>query len=308
MATQSQSKRYPGTDADMPADGQADGIGLAVARAAQAAAPEATVILFGSRARGDHRAGSDVDLLVIADDRPTLLGVKGDVSKAAYRKLKEVGGRFGVDVIGLTRERFNYCRRARNHIAAQAIRDGVIMNEECFDDWLPDDDGYPDDWPDTRQRIRNARRWQGSMNHSIATGLDDQELIGFIAQQGVENALKGWISAIDCEYHNIHSIDRLADILMDNVPEHSSAARDALDGLMAYITFPPEQLARRRPYESRDWLTEYAVTYRYGGAEHRLDAAGYRELAAQINRAIDAVVEQIYLITGTGPADLDDGG
>ena len=50
---------------------EADAIGLAVARAAQEAAPHATVILFGSRARGDHRPDSDVDLMVIAntDDR-----------------------------------------------------------------------------------------------------------------------------------------------------------------------------------------------------------------------------------------------
>ena len=48
--------------------GTPDAIGLAVARAAQEAARPAVVILFGSRARGDWREDSDVDLLVITEE------------------------------------------------------------------------------------------------------------------------------------------------------------------------------------------------------------------------------------------------
>ena len=71
---------------------------------------------------------------------------------------------------------------------------------------------------------------------------------------------------------------------MDNVAEGSSPARDELDALVEFIMLPPEQLARRRPLDPRDWLTQYAVDYRYGGAEHRLDAGGYRELQERISR------------------------
>ena len=189
---------------------EADAIGLAVARAAQEAAPEATVILFGSRARGDHRPDSDVDLMVIADtdDRMVLRAIQGTADRAAYRKLREFPVKFGYDVIGMTRERFDYCRRARNHVAAQALRDGVIMNDDEFDD-LGDEfeDGYPAGWPDIRQRLINARLRLGSLNRMIDMAFEDQDLIGFVAQQAVENALKGWISAIDCEYTNIHRIE-----------------------------------------------------------------------------------------------------
>ena len=48
--------------------GDADPVALEIARAAQKAAEPAVVILFGSRARGDHRPNSDVDLLVVAND------------------------------------------------------------------------------------------------------------------------------------------------------------------------------------------------------------------------------------------------
>ena len=288
---------------------QADAIGLAVAAAAQEAVPEATVILFGSRARGDHRPDSDVDLLVIVDERVSAVRSHGygAASNAAFRKLKECPGKFGVDVIPITRESFGHCRRARNHIAAQALRDGVIMNDDEFDNLGdPYDDGYPAGWPDIRQRLINARRWLGSLNHNIDTGLDDQELIGFMAQQAVENALKGWISAIDCEYRNIHRIHELADILIDNVAEHSSPARDELDALVEFVTLPPEQLERLRDHEARDWLTQYAVDYRYGGAEHRLDPDGYRELQERIDRVVNAFVEETYRITVTQPEDLED--
>ena len=176
-------------------------------------------------------------------------------------------------------------------------------------------DDYPAGWPDIRQRLINARRWLGTMNHSIDTGLDDQEAIGFMAQQAVENALKGWISAIDRDYTNIHRIDMPADIvmdqmrMMDHMAEHSSPARNELDALMEYLALSEAKRnkMRLRPDEPRDRLSLYAVMYRYGDVEHRLDPDGYRELQERINNAVPAFVGEIYRITGTGPGDLDNG-
>ncbi len=287
----------------------ADPLGLSIAQAAQDAAPDAVVILFGSRARGDHRANSDVDLLVIADDNAESdrLAIKTRASRAAHRKLLAgPPAEIGIDVISMYRSKFDYFRTAKTHVAAQALRDGVIMRGDAADfPPLPPDDDSPINWPDVRQRILNANRWLGSVNFSIDAGHDNQELIGFIAQQSVENALKGWIAAIDCEYRNIHDIATLADVLIDNVPPNSSPARDALDDLIAYVMLPPELLALRRPHEPRDWLTEYAVEYRYGGAEHRLDSAGYQELKTQIDRAVTTIVAHIHDLTETDAADLE---
>ena len=287
----------------------ADPLGLSIAQAAQDAAPDAVVILFGSRARGDHRADSDVDLLVIADDNAESdrLAIKTRASRAAHRKLLAgPPAEIGIDVISMYRSKFDYFRTAKTHVAAQALRDGVIMRGDAADfPPLPPDEDSPTNWPDVRQRILNANRWLGSMNVNIDVANYDQELIGFIAQQSVENALKGWIAAIDCEYWNIHDIVTLADVLFDNVPPNSSPARDVLDDLVAYVMLPPELLARRRPHEPRDWLTDYAVEYRYGGAEHRLDPAGYQELKTQINRAVTTIVAHIHDLTETDAADLE---
>ena len=286
----------------------ADPLGLAIAQAAQDAAPDAVVILFGSRARGDHRPDSDVDLLVIADDNAESdqLAIKTRASRAAHRKLLAgPPAEIGIDVISMYRSKFDYCRTAKTHVAAQALRDGVIMRGDAADfPPLPPDGESPINWPDVRQRILNANRWLHSLNFSIDAGHDNQELIGFIAQQAVENALKGWIAAIDCEYRNIHDIATLADVLFDNVPPNASPARDVLDDLIAYVMLPPELLARRRPHEPRDWLTDCAVEYRYGGAEHRLDPAGYQELKTQINHAVITVAAHIHNLTNTTPSDL----
>ncbi len=249
--------------------------------------------------------------MVVDDDAESdVLAIRTRVSRAAHHRLRnEPPCKVGIDVIGMSRRKFDYFRTAKTHVAAQALRDGVIMrgDETDFPPLAPDENA-PLNWSDVRQRVLNANRWLGSVNFSIDAGHDNQELIGFIAQQAVENVLKGWIAAIDCEYWNIYDIATLADVLFDNVPENSSPARDALDDLMAYVMLPPELLALRRPHEPRDWLTEYAVDYRYGGAEHRLDPAGYQDMKTRINRAVTTIVAQIRLTTGTGtgPGDLDD--
>ena len=290
---------------------QADPFGLEIAAAAQENDPNATVILFGSRARGDHRPDSDVDLLVVWDETLPPPAPRSEVeANAARREFFQRLGKVGLDNIKMTRRQFGYCRRARNHIAAQALRDGVIMNDDDFSDLCDEDfdDGYHVGWPDIRQRLINARRWLGSMNHNIDTGNDDQELIGFSAQQAVENALKGWISAIDCEYRNIHHLTELADIVLDNTAEGSSPARAELEALVEYTALTEAQRAalRLNDRDAHDWLSLYAVLYRYGGVERRLDLAGYQELRGRINRAVTAFVDETFRITVTGVGDLED--
>ena len=137
--------------------------------------------------------------------------------------------------------------------------------------------------------------------------LRDQELIGFAAQQAVENALKGWISAIDGEYRNIHHLKELADILLDNTAEGSSPARAELEALVEYTALTEAQRAtlRLNDRDPHDWLSLYAVLYRYGGVEHRLDLDEYRDLQERIGRAVTAFVAETFRITGTGAGDLE---
>ena len=57
--------------ANRPEPHKADPLAFAVAEVVQRSVAPARVILFGSRARGDHRPDSDIDLLVISTNGNT---------------------------------------------------------------------------------------------------------------------------------------------------------------------------------------------------------------------------------------------
>lgn len=85
------------------------------------------IILFGSRARGQAKPGSDYDLLVIEDGmtEPT----------AAVDRV----GEFHVDLVDLdappvdvllyTQAEFDYWRVGRNNVVARAAREGQVVYE-----------------------------------------------------------------------------------------------------------------------------------------------------------------------------------
>ena len=245
----------------------------AVAKAVYDALRPRSVILFGSRARGDFRRDSDVDLLIITDGDRMDNDEYMLARDAAHAKSAEVYGarsRFGVDVLNMSAETFRHCRRAKNHVAGQAARDGVDMNG----DRIPPDGQEPDNMPDIRQRVANTRRNLGDMRKSVEVGGFSQEAIGFFAQQTLENVLKVWISALDDEYGNTHDLD----ILMVTIRMHPS--EDESDA-----------------GERLRWLAKYAVEYRYEGARIRVEDS--HELLRILSETVLAIIERIGELTGT---------
>ena len=248
----------------------------AVAQAVYDAVRPVAVILFGSRARGDYRDDSDVDLLVItgddADDRDIYKGA----STAAHEKAREVYGRFtGVDVVQFTEGKFAYYRRARNHVAGQAIRHGVIVSEKP----LEPGNQEPTNWPDVEQRFivatRNLRGLETMVVHHPPSEAP-QEIVGFLTQQSVENALKGWISALGGEYDRTHNLEGLIGKVRQYTSEENTLAGENLN-----------------------WLTRYAVEYRYGGAV--IEIADRRELLDVVADLVDAIAGRIKALTGSAP-------
>ena len=199
----------------------------AVAKAVYDALRPRSVILFGSRARGDFRRDSDVDLLIITDvDRLSQdeYVLACDAANAKSAEVYGVRRGFGVDVLNMSEEKFRHCRRAKNHVAGQAARDGVDMNG----DKIPPDNQEPDNMPDIRQRVINARRNLHDLRGVVEGDGFSQEIIGFLAQQTVENILKGWISALDDEYRNLHDISKLAAIVRKHPEEEDFDAGEQL--------------------------------------------------------------------------------
>lgn len=244
----------------------ADPHALAAARAAQAQVPGATVILFGSRATGRYHPGSDIDLLIVTNEQdPFSAEIKA--RKAALNYVKANPPRVPVDAIGIRRSQFERCRKANQHIAGQASRYGVIVSGENLDPAPSGGGRYPDHWPETRRRIERAEAW----NQSLADVIENQhqELVGFTAQQAVENALKGWLSAYNSE-------------------------------LFGFIRYPsPDE-----PEGYRDWLTDYAARYRYSGTAHIMASEEGQELQQLVNQFVIAAVARIHRLSGTDPSDV----
>ena len=251
-------------------NGKADPKAVAVARAVYDAVRPESVILFGSRARGDHREDSDIDLLIISNDSVSL-DTRMKAQQAAMEAAQQIyGDYFGADLVWMPWDKYMQCRNGINHVAAQAARDGVDMNGEKEE--YEQDAERPFDWADVRQRVINANRELIGLEILIGANAP-QELIGFHAQQALENILKGWISAFGAEYRNTHELGNLLGIIRNNPEEDSTPAG--------------EELA---------WLTQYAVEYRYEGARLIMDDP--IEVYHLIDQVVSAVGERIKALTG----------
>ena len=248
----------------------------AVARAVGEAVHPDKVILFGSRARGDFTPDSDIDLLIITGSGPVDQQTYQRTSAAAHRKVEELyGDSISVDLVRMSERAFRDGRRARNHVAGQAVRDGFDANG----DKVTYDNPEPTNWPDIRQRIANAERYLNDLEVLTENPRSSQELIGFTAQQALENALKGWISALDADYRNTHDLADLMAIVRQHPAESDTSAG--------------ERLA---------WLTEYAVRYRYAGAEVVMDDRF--ELLAAVTETVEAIIARIRALTATEEEEL----
>lgn len=77
------------------------------------------VIVFGSIARGEARADSDIDLVVIA---PEAWDGRADLQQAVRERLGN-----DCDVLHLTRKHFTLAPEAREPVVAEILRDGLAL-------------------------------------------------------------------------------------------------------------------------------------------------------------------------------------
>ena len=283
-------------------DGTPDRHALNVALAVQKEVAPAMVILFGSRATGRHREHSDIDLLVIAGDS-SKRGAEIGARNAAYAYMKSNPPRLGLDVIGMTRKEFDYRRRAKQHVAGQAARYGVIMNGETLGPPPHYEDGYPAHWPETRQRIQNAEEYHHHFNEMVDENHWNQKTLGFLGQQAVENALKGWLSAYNDDRTFGHDLTALwgdAEGIEDWSNPALGPLHESMTRLFDYIKYEdPMQTG-----EQTDWLTKYGVICRYAGASYQMTQEERRQLRERINDAVNSVIERVHAISGTAESDV----
>ena len=282
---------------------KADPHALAIAKAAQdAVTPGATVILFGSRATGRHRPDSDVDLMVLTDgDSPQVSARRA--GRAARRYMEGHPPWLAINSIGFTWRDFHHYSKAGLHVTGQAARFGIFMNNEGLaqphHNDAPLETGYPAHWPATSLRLRNIMRHGHDLERQ-AEHLDmSTEMFGFTAQQAVENALKGWLSAYNVQRDYGHDLLDLWETIQDVEDRGLLTAGAALDetaALFAIISYDDAG-------NPADWLSNYAVIYRYHGVEFEADSAYIRGLADKVGRTLDAIVAHIYRISGVSSED-----
>ena len=262
---------------------KADPKAVTVARAVQEQAPnDAVIVLFGSRARGDYHERSDIDLMMLVPDRDAS---GHDAWAAASRTARAVAEReygrpVAVDVLQIDHPRFRRGRRAVNHVAYDIIRDGIPMTQIPFSAIDPDardDDGYPDNWPDISERLRDALRAFGYMRYDLADGAE--KYLGRNGQETLEHCYKALISALGVAYPRTHDLREL-EAQLDQLSERHG------------LHIPP----------CLDWLEGF-----YGGK--RYDPPGPipiepQAFFEQVEQVKDAIIARVHEITGTSESDL----
>ena len=175
---------------------------LTVARQLQDRVAPAQVVLFGSRARGDWHADSDIDLMVIADD-PTR-AQRREYASLGWQLLKPEAARLypepvEVQIFTMARAEFEWARRARMHLAGGVQHDGLTAQGEPMP---PIEQNDP--WPAVQKflRVSHAALFRALR----AEGEGDHKEAALQAHHALETALKAYASALELTFRKSHDL------------------------------------------------------------------------------------------------------
>ena len=241
---------------------QPDGRAVAVAQAIYGAARPRRLILFGSRARGDHREDSDIDILIVTDEPPAE-SHKEKVSAAAERCAADQYQRpVPVQLVWNTAAEYRQRRRTVNHLVARALDDGVLMPENLADFDDPAEDDYSYEWTVTSERVRNAEQHLDTFQ-LLAEGGRSDRMLGKNAQEGMEHALKAVISAAGARYERTHNLHRLLQQARDADPELNFVPRSDFRALLQYCGsddyYPPKDPMTNSPTYREDVVADLTI-------------------------------------------------
>ena len=276
-------KAHPENPATPPPPVGYDANALAVAQAVLRESGADDVILFGSRARGDHRPDSDIDLLLVHPNRNDD-AVRDKARSAAAAKTQAVyPGKTPVDLIWFTPQEYDRLRRTINSVAAIATREGIAMDGQPAGNSHNGETGdYAAEWTVTGQRCDHARAHLRMLRRAI----QDREItlmIGQQAHQAMEHAIKALISAASRRYPRHHELLDLETVM-----------RRADPGFTAPLESPLKE------------LNDYGGGLRYDGPYAPL--GNPNELYRQVESDVGRIFQRIAAITGQDPwQDQDQG-
>ena len=264
-----------------------DPAGLEIARAVQDATQHATVILFGSRASGDHRPDSDVDLLLIADGPQAAR----DATAAVNRWLHSNKPPLDVNFRTMTSHEFQIRRRLGQSLAGQAARHGVNPMGERLE-YSSDYDSHDEEiWQETRGWLERSEEHLQDYNEREDANHWNLKVMGYEAQQAVEHAMKGVLEAHGDQGRFRHDISRMWDYIEDNIPWRDdlegAQGKQAIRELIDHVTFQDSISG-----QTFNWLTAFAEGYRYEIVPRDRTWDERKELQLLVNRAVAALEDE----------------
>lgn len=217
------------TDIDMEAQAQDtrhDTRARQVAVAVQKVPGVDLVLLFGSRARGDYRPTSDIDLLVTF--RPEL-DTETACREAAQRAVQDVyADSVGVDLVRLDPAHFNFMQHGLNHVAAQAAQDGITpMGYHYLKPQTPSDPAPTEQHRrESMERALHARRNLSKLEREYKAGTDGyseaqfewETSLGEDAQAALVHALKAVLAAHGHKHPRVHDLEVLVSEVREVLP------------------------------------------------------------------------------------------
>lgn len=246
----------------------------AVQRLVAALDPE-QIYLFGSRARGDYRQGSDYDLMVIVSDsassnpHPFVAGNQAIAGLPFHKDLKVYH-----------HTKFYKQTHLKASMPSAVLRDGKLLYRRV------DDAGYSGTGPSAAPVVceasppsfdpvllENTREWIQRANADLL-GAEELvngppymlELVLFHCQQSVEKSIKAFLTWHDCRFDRTHNLSELAQPCLQCDPTLS----DSLERTV--------------------WLSEWSVRGRYPMG---LPLPGRDEAEAGLRNARDFMQEII---------------
>ena len=237
-----------------------------VERVVEIAQPQ-KIILFGSAARGDMRAHSDLDFLVIIRDDED----RREVERRIYTGMPGKG--IPVDVIVASASAIERYKHSHALVYKPALIEGKVMYESPNQVDPPDpDDLPPDEFPPGRYPPDDPREWMARAKHNLRRAKrwvpdEDEgflEYLCFPAQQAAEKAIKARLIALDVEFPYTHSIEDLLACLEtagDAIPDEVRAA-ESLTPYAAIMRYPNQcPLAGEEQYLAAIRAAEAVVSW-----------------------------------------------
>ena len=248
------------------------------------------MILFGSRAAGDHRDDSDVDIMVVADhENHRTSGARAE--QAALEYMRKNPPEMEIGVISMTRREFDRCRRTNQHIAGQAVNHGVNMSGERLDYRYHYDDEHEGHWVATRERIQTSEAKLMEFQADVENDHWNQARTGYEAEQSLEHAMKGLLSAHNAWGGYGHDIPqawrKINELEPWKTPEEENV-RESVQALLDHTTFVAPVPGCPEP--TLNWLVRYATHHDYSNSSYLMSREDQYDLMDMTTRAVENLI------------------